>query len=209
MDFRVILAAPLAALVMSSSAADLRMPQGWMPVFTWPQDAYEVGVDPSMDEAGRHSLSVQSVGSRDVLEIGGVTQIALGYAGKRVRFSAQVKAADSDTWAGLVLGNEMVFLMGLSNGYADTMAHTYGVAAGTDWQTVSVVVDVPSDGAWITAGLALVGNGKVWARDLKLDVVGSDVPLSTSHVGLDIERAKAKRQKEEAHEKPPENLDLD
>lgn len=218
MDFRVLLAAPLAALVMTSSAAELRMPEGWMPTisFAWPlTTTYEVGVDPSMDEPGRHSLSVQSVGTRDALEVGAVTQWVIGYAGKRVRFSAQVKAAGADTWAGLVLGNKMVHLIGLGNADGDAMAHTYGAKAGADWQTVSVVVDVPSDGSWITAGLALVGNGKVWARDLKLDVVGQDVPLSTSHVGMNVKRAQERIQKgQEAmvkmqtYEIPPQNLGL-
>jgi hypothetical protein len=212
MDFRVLLAAPLAALVMSSSAADMRMPLGWMPAPLSPEKVYEVGVDPSMDEPGRHSLSVQSVGTRDRLEIGGVTQTGMGYAGKRVRFSAQVKTADSDTWAGLVLSNKLVFLMGLSAGDADTMAHFFGAAAGPDWQTVSVVVDVPNGGGWITASLVLVGNGKVWARDLKFDLVGPDVPVSTSKIGFDIARAQAKQQEKEAalaaQEKPPQNLEL-
>jgi hypothetical protein len=212
MDFRVLLAAPLAALVMSSSAADLRMPQGWAPGFDLSGNVYEAGVDLSMEEPGRHSLLIQSVGSRGELDIGGVTQMVLGYGGKRVRFSAQVKAAETDTWAGLVLGDKMVFLHQFSASDVDTMAHLFGVAAGTDWQTVSVVVDAPNDGVWITAGLALVGNGKVWARDLKLDVVGPDVPLSTSHIGVDVARALAQLQEQEAaqaaHEKPPQNLEL-
>jgi hypothetical protein len=216
MDFRVLLAAPLAALVMTSSAAELRMPQGWFPEYTGSEKIYEAGVDPSMDEPGRHSLLVQSVGSRDVLEIGGVTQTLPGYTGKRVRFSAQVKAAATDTWAGLVLSDHMVFFQSLHLGDVGTMAHLFGAAAGADWQTVSVVVDVPSDGSAITAGLALVGNGKVWARDLKLDVVGLDVPLSTSKIGFDIERVhQAQQQKFEAfqatqagHEQPPQNLEL-
>jgi hypothetical protein len=213
MNFRVLLAAPLAALVMTSSAAELRMPQGWFATISAPANMYVAGVDPSMVEAGRHTLLIQSVGSRRALEFGGVTQIVIGYAGKRVRFSAQVKTADTDTWAGLVLSDKMVFLAGLSSADADTMAHFFGAAAGADWQTVGVVVDVPNDGSMIIAGLALVGNGKVWARDLKFEVVGPDVLLSTSHVGLDLKRFQAEQQDAEAalaaHEKPPQNLELE
>ena len=211
MDFRVLLAAPLAALVMTSSAAELRMPQGWHS--SYPKESYQAGVDPSMDEPGRHTLLVQSVGTRDAMQVGGVTQMGYGYAGKRVRFSAQVKAADTDTWAGLVLGNKTMDLYMLTAGDDDTMAHLFGAAAGADWQAVSVVVEVPSDSHdMIYAGLALVGNGKVWARDLKLDVVGPDVPLSTSKIGFDIARAKAKQQEWQAaratHKQPPQNLEL-
>lgn len=212
MDFRVLLAAPLAALVMTSSAAELRMPQGWFPTISAPAGGYVAGVDPSMEEPGRHSLLIQSVGSRRTIEFGGVTQLVMGYAGKRVRFSAQVKAADTDTWAGLVLSDNMVFLAGLSSGDADTMAHIFGAAAGADWKTVSVVVDTLSERSFITAGLVLVGNGKVWARDLKFEVVGPDVPLSTGHVGLDLEpfhvEQKAAEAARAAHEKPPQNLEL-
>jgi hypothetical protein len=199
---------------MTSSAADLRMPEGWLSAASWTAEGktYESGVDPSMDEPERHSLLIQSVGSRDGLDVGGVTQILPGYAGKRVRLSAQVKAANSDTWAGLVLGDKPMFLPQLTRGDAYTMAHFFGAAAGADWQTVSVVVDVPSDVDVIMPGLALVGNGKVWARDMKLDVVGPDVPLSTSKIGFDIERAQARAREQEAalaaHEKPPQNLEL-
>ena len=216
MDFRVLLAAPLAALVMTSSAAELRMPAGWQLEFTFSEKIYEAGVDPTMDEPGRHSLLVQSVGSRDVTEIGGVTQNLPGYAGKRVRFSAQVKAAGTDTWAGLVLSDKTMSFVQLHFGDADAMAHLFGASANADWQAVSVVVDVPSDGSTITAGLALVGNGKVWARDLKLDVVGPDVPLSTSKIGLDMERVRQVQQQrfeaaqaaQAGREQPPQNLEL-
>ncbi len=212
MDFRALLAAPLAALVMTSSAAELRMPQGWTAALDPSGNAYQAGVDPGMDEPGRHSLLIQSVGSRSVLDIGAVMQMVFGYAGKRVRLSAQVKAAGADTWAGLVLSDKMAFLNQFSASDADTLAHVFGVAAGADWKTVSVVVDVPSDGWMITTGLALVGNGKVWARDLKLDIVGTDMPLTTSHMGVDVPRALAQLHEQEAaqaaHEKPPQNLEL-
>jgi GTP-dependent phosphoenolpyruvate carboxykinase len=199
---------------MTSSAAELRMPHDWRSEASWTAqgNSYEFGVDPSMDEPGRHSLLVQSVGSRNGMDIGGVTQILPGYAGKRVRLTAQVKTSNSDTWAGLVLGDKPMFLPQLSRGDAYTMAHFFGAAAGADWQTVSVVVDVPSDDNVIMPGLALVGNGKVWARDMKLDVVGKDVPVSTSKIGFDIAGAQAREQEQEAalaaHEQPPQNLEL-
>ena len=46
-----------------------------------------------------------------------------------------------------------------------------GAAACPQWCAVDVVVDVPPDGdGVVTLGLVLMGNGQVWARNLKLEL---------------------------------------
>ena len=55
-------------------------------------------------------------------------------------------------------------------------------AANGDWQRLSVVMELPADDAGVVdAGVLLVGKGQVWMRDVKLEMVGKEVPLSTSH----------------------------
>ena len=109
MDYRALLAAPLAAAAMNASSADaLRQPAGWMAgaSYAWPQGAtHEAGVAPETEASGQRALTVKAIGTRTLHEIGSIGQYAMGHAGKRVRFSAQVMATGVDGWAGLVVGS--------------------------------------------------------------------------------------------------------
>lgn len=215
MDFRALVAAPLAAAVVASSATELRMPNGWATQSN--SASYQIGVDPRMDEAGRHSLMVRAARPSDARQFGAATQMVHGYAGQRVRFSAQVKAEGVDTWAGLMLGKGYVSMHQASTGEPDAQAalpHGSAVASGAGWQPASVVIELPADDTGvIDAGVLLVGNGQVWARDFKLVVVGRDVPLSTRHVGFDTAAVEAQRRQREAElasrPAPPKNLALE
>jgi hypothetical protein len=215
MDFRALVAAPLAAAVVASSATELRMPDGW--VTQTNSASYRIGVDPRMDDAGRHSLTVKAAAPSDAQHFGAATQMVHGYAGRRVRFSGQVKAEGVDAWAGLMVGKVYVSMFRSTAGDAEAQAHwPHGAAAasGTGWQPLSVVVELPADDRGvIDVGVLLVGNGEVSARDFRLDVVSTDVPLTARHVGLDPAHAQAQRRKREAElamqTRPPKNLALE
>jgi len=213
MDYRALLAAPLAALVMSSSASELRMPADWQAhaSFTWPvAKTYQAGVDPQAEEGGVRALTVKSVGTRKPSDIGTVEQFAVGYAGKRVRLSGQVKAAGVDGWAGLVLGTGFTPLL-YAPGFNPELP--YAAAACPQWCELSVVADMPADGT-AAVGVALMGNGQVWARQLKIETVGPDVALTSVRfaAALDAELRAQRRQQdhEKAHRRaPPQNLALE
>ena len=79
------------------------------------------------------------------------------------------------------------------------------VAADGRWHDVSVVFDVPAEAAQTIFGLALVGKGQVWARNLQFQVVGNEVPTTTTVIGVDLQsarRADAERKAEMAKEPP-------
>lgn len=183
MDYRSLLIIPLAALALSASGAEkLRLPNGWMAgaSFAWPVLAtHEGGVAPETEGTGQRALTIKPVGVRSTTEIGTISQYVFGYAGKRARFTAQVKATGVDGWAGLVIGQgaNPLWLPGTPEAEA---APPRGAAACADWCEVSVVADIPADGDGMAqVGLALVGNGQVWARGFKLEAVGPEVPVTT------------------------------
>jgi hypothetical protein len=219
MDYRVLLAAPLAAVaVAASGAGTLRQPAGWMAgaSFAWPGGAtHEAGVAPETESLGQRALTVKAIGTRAAHEIGSIGQYAMGYAGRRVRFSAQVKVAGVDGWAGLVVGSGWLPLY-LQPGSPDAdAAPPHGAAGCPAWCDVSVVADIPADGEGVAdVGLALVGSGQVWARELKLEVVGRDVPLTTERFGADAGAARRALQQQAqqmlraAPPRPPQNLSL-
>lgn len=219
MDYRALLAAPLAAAAMSASSADaLRQPAGCMAgaSYAWPQGAtHEAGVAPETEASGQRALTVKAIGTRSAHEIGSIGQYAMGHAGKRVRFSAQVMATGVDGWAGLVVGSGFLPLW-LQPGTPDADATPpLGAAACPQWCDVSVVADIPADGEGVAnVGVALVGSGQVWARGFKLEVVGLDVPVTTQRFAVEAGQAmramqqKASESMRAAQPTPPKNLAL-
>lgn len=220
MDYRALLAAPLAAVAISASGADeLRVPNGWFAnaSYAWPSGATHVaGVAPETEADGHRALTVKPIGHRTTQQIGSVSQSAMGYTGKRVRFSAQVKASGIDGWAGLVVSSSFVPLpyQVFSTDVTPESA-ARGAAGCPQWCDVSVVADIPADGDGVAnVSLALMGNGQVWARAFKLEVVGQEVPLTTHRFAAEAAAAvKADIQKFQqsraAKPTPPRNLALE
>lgn len=192
MDYRSLLAVPLAALALSASGADtLRQPNGWLAgaSFSWPGGkTHEAGVAPESENSGQRALTVKSVGERKPHDIGSISQGLMGYAGKRVRFSAQVMTAGVDRWGGLVVGTDFlpIYLLPTSPDGADAR----GAPGCPGWCDVSVVADIPADSNGVAnVGLALVGSGQVWARAFKLEIVGQEVPVTQQRFGTEAAAA--------------------
>lgn len=204
MDYRILLAAPLAALMLGVSAAELRLPNGWQPNKMAIPSAlpplgsadYAIGVDPADAASGARSLTIRSVGSfsTETVSFGAARQLAHGYAGQRVRLAGQVRAEGSRGWAGLYMGaGNRELLSNLAQGLAGVEQRLPMGAAATasGWQDVSVVIDVPADTSSVDLGLALAGEGQVWARGLRFEVVGPEVPVTRTPVGIDWQQARS------------------
>lgn len=217
MDYRSLLTVPLAALALSASGADtLRQPTGWTAgaSFAWPGGkTHEAGVAPDTDSNGRPALTVKALGERKAYEVGSVDQSVMGYGGKRVRFSAQVKMTGVDRWAGLAIGVGWgpLYMRPL----ADEGTRARGAQGCPEWCEVSVVADIPADSnGVVNVGLALVGSGQVWARGFKLEIVGNEVPVTEQSFGAEAAAAfkamvaenQARLRKEPP--RPPQNLSL-
>lgn len=205
MDYRVLIIAPIAALVLAANATSLRMPNHWMssdhPVLATPAPGqmprgYEIGLEPLPDASGLPSLTVRSIAalSTQAPSLGAVHQVAYGYAGQRVRLSGQVRAEGVAGWAGLYVGiGEFVLpasLVAAKPGVEQRLPKG-AAAVSSAWQDVSVVFDVPADAPAIDLGLALVGQGQAWARALRFEVVGAQVPVTTTSIGFDVAQARA------------------
>lgn len=49
---------------------------------------------------------------------------------------------------------------------------------------------MPADAPVINIGLALVGEGQVWARGLRFEVVGSEVAPTQATIDIDVAQAR-------------------
>lgn len=208
MDCRALILVPLAAVVLSVSAATPRMPDDWhvATVIHRFQNSgvgpgNEIGIDPASDASGVPTLHLR-LKNPDQLpapdDVGGVQHQASGYGGQRVRFSAEVRATGASRWAGLYMTARSInTLMHVSQGTPGVEQHLpAGVAVipGSDWQQVSVVMDVPKQSSSVWMGMALVGQGEVWMRKLSFDVVGPEVPVTTTPIGIDWGGARKTRE---------------
>lgn len=199
MDYRILLIAPLAALVLGAAAgtAPPRMPLGWMPADhvspATPSPkvpvGYEIGLDPQA--SGPPSLTVRAILPQGTQRqgLGAAYQVVHGQGGRRVRFSGQVRAEGLATWAGLYVGSgDFTLLSDLTAGrpgIEHRLPRGVAVRPGSGWQEVSVVFDAPAGTEPINLGLALVGEGQAWMRELRFDVVGPQVPTTTSTLAYD------------------------
>lgn len=220
MDYRALLSIPLAALALTASGGDaLRQPAGWIAGAShpWPGNTHEAGVAAETENSGQRALTIKALGERKAYEIGSISQPLWGYANRRIRFSAQVKATGVDGWAGIAVAADgmPLFLLPSSPEAAADATAPRGAAGCPDWCEVSVVADIPAAGnGMATVGLALIGNGQIWARGFKLETVGREVPVTSHRFGAEAAAViKADREWNEwqmrnRNPTPPQNLSL-
>ncbi len=97
-------------------------------------------------------------------------------AGKRVRFSAYVKAEGVQDYAEVWLATAHYMpYFGRFDGNLNRE-----IRGTTDWERYEITLDVPAGSTSITFGLRLVGKGKVWIDQARLEQVGKEVPVLTT-----------------------------
>ena len=96
---------------------------------------------------------------------------ATPYRGKRVRFSAAVRAQVSGAGHYAALGMRVLTPSGMA--FHDEMADRPILSA--DWERYEIVGEVADDAHTIYVGLGLIGAGSAWYDEVELTVVDGDV----------------------------------
>lgn len=171
------LAALLALPASAQQAAGngKALPVGWYVTESAPQ-LYEASVDTSAPCEGARSASLRS--RTDNAGGYGTFMQAFGaqpFRGKRLRFSATVRAKDVKGWAGLwmrVESSDPKQPLGFDNMQSRALVGTLGC------QRYDVVLDVPQEATYITAGLLLSGTGNAWLDGVRFETVGPEVAVT-------------------------------
>lgn len=170
-----ILLSVLAATSLYALAAESveKLAEPWVLAGETPK-SYQIGIDRSQTISGKGSKFIRYVNGEDK-SWGTLMQMfaADQYRNKRIRFQARVKTREVDNRAGLWIRVDTV-------SKAETPFYNSEdkpIKGTTDWQLRSVVLDVPADAKAIAFGVLHEGKGQVWLDDLKLEVVGTDVPV--------------------------------
>jgi hypothetical protein len=163
----------LVLLLTCAIALQAAAPAGWFVAGSKPA-SYEAGTDAQAAYNGHPSAYLKS---KEPVTDGFGTLMqdfrSDNYAGKRVRFSAFVKADGVGDWAGLWMRVDK----GKDSVAFDNMQDR-PIKGNTGWQRYEVVLDVPQDATGIFYGILLGGSGTVWMNSAKFEVVGADVPTT-------------------------------
>lgn len=156
---------------------------GWIVTGTVPKE-YSVDFDYDIFYKGARSVSIkgesENIDDEDYMTV--MQQFkARDYIGKRIRFSAFIKALDVQEWCGLwmringVTANIVKF---------DNMQNR-PIRGTNDWNYYSTVLDVPDSSNIINIGVLLNGRGTIWMDHIKFEIV--DKSVDTTDVDLSSE----------------------
>jgi hypothetical protein len=140
-----------------------------------------MGTDPRGSQAGRPCAFIRARPGANPAFFGTLMQMfdASEYLGKRVRLSASVKAEGIASWAGLWMRVDGAPAPGAQPRVLafDNMQNR-PIKGTSGWTPYSIVLDVPSEARAVAFGILLSGPGGAWMDDLRLEAVGTDVPLT-------------------------------
>lgn len=153
--------------------------KGWMLTGTSPEQ-YKAVIDSRVFHKGQRSVCFQS----DVHEGIGPDQFgtlmqqfqATHYSGKRMRFSAFVKAEQVEGWCGLWMRIDDK----LQNVLAFDNMERRSIRGTSDWNYYACVLDVVQEADCISIGILLSGSGTVWMDSCRFEEVGMDIPVTES-----------------------------
>lgn len=162
--------------------AGLKQTKGWVIAGSNPE-RYEMGVEPG---SGRNGTTAASIASTSKKDNGFGTYMQLSnvgeFAGKRIRMKGWMKAQDVTGWAGFWLRIDYYYqggnsILGFDN-MKDGGIEDRSVKGTTDWKEYEIVLDVPEIATDLAFGALLSGKGKIWFDDIRMEVVGKDVPVT-------------------------------
>jgi hypothetical protein len=163
----------------SSMSLTPRMPRGWFAAGSHPAE-YEMGLDASTGPTGRGAAYIKAGEKPQGFATLMQSFKADAYRGKRLRFSAKVRAAGIEQWSGLWMRVDGTTEQMLT---FDNMQNR-PITGTRDWETHAVVLDVPEQSGRVALGILLAGPGQVWMSEAHVETVGHDVPTTETRAVL-------------------------
>jgi len=163
------------ALMLLPAGAGAASPKCWQ-LAGDDLSCYHLDRDFVVTYAGKPSGRLMSVG--ECQSFGTMVQCIdpADYAGKRIRFSAYVKARDVKDWAGLWMRVDGEGGCGTTLAFDNMNARP--IKGSKDWARYEIVLDVAKHAKSICLGLLLQGAGKVWMSGVSFETVSSAVPIT-------------------------------
>jgi hypothetical protein len=166
-----------AALMLLPAGAGAASPNCWQLAGDDPS-CYHLDRDSVVTYGGKPSGRLMSVG--ECQSFGTMVQCIdpADYAGKRIRFSAYVKARDVRDWAGLWMRVDGEGGCGTTLAFDNMSARP--IKGSRDWARYEIVLNVGKEAKNICLGLLLQGKGNVWLSGVSFEAVSTAVPVTVA-----------------------------
>ena len=131
-------------------------------------DSYEMGPETGNDLNNQNVFKIKSLQSK-INGFGTIMKTIKpnAYLGKTVKMTGYVKSENVKSWAGLWMRVDYYTAAVLA---FDNMQRR-AIKRTTDWTKYEVVLFVPLEATSISFGVLLQGTGKIWFKDVTLEVV--------------------------------------
>ena len=169
----------LLLIVATVQGAHAAAPKGWRQPEMGSRLA-EVGIDRTVAHSGKASAFVRaSATERTAFGICRQWVRAHRYRGKRLRVSAYLKTAEVGPTRRS--GARMdLFLFSETHRIGGAAMRGRLIQGTTPWTKYEHVIDVPPEASLLAVDISLAGPGQVWVDDVRLEVVGPNVPTTAS-----------------------------
>ena len=150
-------------------------------------EGYELASDTKVAKTGRRSGRIRYIGGTKTSSrgFGSLTQCidAGKYRGQRVRYRGYLRTEKVVTrraalWMRIEGSDDEVLAF---DNMRDRRVH-----GTTGWKRHEVVLDVPAEAAAMCFGMLLSGDGFAWVDDLKIEIVGKDVPITGTPIQVAV-----------------------
>lgn len=194
MNYKVVIAALLIAAVARADDKLEPLPPGWGFMGNGGPQALrgqcEFGIDGALAQAGQDNLSIRC--NDEIPAFGGLTDtfMAADYFGKRVRFSGWLQAEGMTEIDGIESGGGLFITVPTARGPLMNGMEDRKLTGWTNWEYREFVVDIPAvselrvnvDPAQVpmAIGFWMQGQGQIWIRDFKIEIVSDEVPVNLS-----------------------------
>jgi hypothetical protein len=175
MNYKVLVAAALAATVVQANTVDESLPEPWFKNGQAPAvQACEAGVDSELETQGVPNVTLKCETNEEGF-VGVMQQFdAANYRNSRLRYSALIRSEGIEGWGGLWM---RVDDTNKPDASFDNMQNR-AIKGSQEWARVEVVLDASLNAETISIGTLMKGKGQLWIRGLQLETVGNDVPVT-------------------------------
>lgn len=179
MLFTIIMLVAMATKLNAQSNGNYKQILDW--TYWQPETAnYEMNLEKNSESSSQNIFTIKSVKSK--IEGFGTLMKTIKsdlYKGKTVKMSAYVKSEKVKSWAGLWMRVDYYSteVMAFDN------MHNRAIKGTTDWEKYEIVLFVPKDATSISYGVLLDGTGRIWFKDVTLEVVEDTVPETGTNKG--------------------------
>ena len=163
------------------------MPNGWYASGSNP-NAYEMGIDPGAGQNGKNAATIRAL-RPETYGYGRLIQKFASdkYKGKRLKLTGFLRTKNVSEWAGLLMkveGKSINRVTGKEQNKVLSLDNMYNrfVSGTTHFTKYEIVLDVPDSSSYIMYGLRLTGSGQIWLDQVSFEVVGKDVPVTSSEL---------------------------